>query len=71
MARAWRTTRAPIFLLGDASITCQAGDQLELEAGRRPVGHGIGQFDAAQEGGLVVGQRVQLQPDIVVTELPV
>ena len=30
-------------------------DQLELEAGQRPVGHGLGQFDAAQEGGQVVG----------------
>ena len=25
-------------------------DQLELEAGQRPIGHGLGQFDAAQEG---------------------
>ena len=37
-------------------------DQLEVKAGQRPVGHGLGQLDAAQEGGQVVGQRVQLQP---------
>ncbi len=70
IARAWRTTRAPVFLLGDASITCQAVDQLELQAAERPVGHGLRQFDAAQEGGQIVGQRVQVQPDLVVAELP-
>ncbi len=30
-------------------------DQLKLEGCQRPVGHGLGQFDAAQEGGKVVG----------------
>gem|GEM_PF-2606171 len=45
-------------------------DQLELQAGQRPVGHRLGQFNAAQEGGQVVGQRVQLQPHLVVAELP-
>lgn len=44
-------------------------DQLELQAGQRPVGHGLRQFDAAQEGGQVVDQRVQLQSHLVVTEL--
>ena len=43
-------------------------DQLELQAGQRPVRHGHGQFDAAQEGGQIVGQRVQLQPDLVIVE---
>lgn len=33
-------------------------DQLQLQAGQRPVGHGLGQLDAAQEDGQVVGQRV-------------
>jgi hypothetical protein len=45
-------------------------DQLELQAGQRPVGHFFGQFDAPQEGGQVVGQCVQLQPDLIVAELP-
>jgi hypothetical protein len=35
-------------------------DQLELQAGQRPVGHFFGQFDAPQEGGKVVGQRVKV-----------
>jgi len=39
-------------------------DQLELQTGQRPIGHRLGQFDAAQEGGLVVGQCVQLQADL-------
>ena len=43
-------------------------DQLELEAGQRPIGHGLRQFDAAQEGRQVLGQRVQLQSDLVVAE---
>lgn len=43
-------------------------DQLELHAGGRPVGHSLGQFNAAQEGGEVVGQRGQLQPHLVVAE---
>ena len=43
-------------------------DQLQLQAGHRPVGHGHGQFDAAQERCQVVGQRVQLQPDRVIAE---
>ena len=45
-------------------------DQLELQAGQRPVGHGLWQLDAAHEGGQIVGQRVQLQPHLVVAELP-
>ena len=45
-------------------------DQLQLQAGQRPVGHGLGQLDAAQECGQVVGQRVQLQPHLIVAELP-
>ncbi len=45
-------------------------DQLELEAGQRPIGHGLRQFDAAQEGCQVVGQRVQLQPYLIVAEPP-
>ena len=45
-------------------------DQLQLQAGERPVGHFLGQLDAAQEGGQVVGQGLQLQPDLVVAELP-
>ena len=43
-------------------------NQFQLQAGQRPVGHGLGQVDAAQEGGQVVGQRVQLQPHLVVAE---
>ena len=56
-----------------AGVTYHAGpdlDQLELQAGQRPVGHGLWQLDAAQEGGQIVGQRVQLQPHLVVAELP-
>lgn len=43
-------------------------DPLELQAGQRPVGNGFGQFDAAQEVGQVVGQREQLQADLVISE---
>lgn len=43
-------------------------DQLQLQAGQRPVCHCLGQLDATQEGGQVVGQRVQLQLHLVVTE---
>jgi len=42
-------------------VTQHAGtdpDQFGLEARQRPVGHGLGQFDAAQEGGEVMGQSV-------------
>jgi len=59
-------------LEGDgAGVTHDAGphlDQLELEGCQRPVGHGLGQFDAAQERCQVVGKGVQLQPDLVVTK---
>jgi hypothetical protein len=54
-----------------AGVAHDAGadlDQLELKAGQRPVGHGLGQLDAAQKGGQVVGQRVQLRRDLVVVE---
>jgi hypothetical protein len=64
---------ATAFLLGDgdfgqlesdgAGVTHDAGpnlDQLQLQAGQRPVGHRSWQFDAAQEPGQIVGQRVQL-----------
>ena len=50
--------------------TCPDLDQLQLQAGQRPVGHGLGQLDAAQEGGQVVRQGVQLQPHLIVAELP-
>jgi hypothetical protein len=43
-------------------------DQIQWRAGQRPVGHRLGQLDAAQEGGQVEGQRVQLQPHLVVAE---
>ena len=45
-------------------------DELELQARQRPVGRGFGQFNAAQNGGHVVGQRVQLQPHLDVVEPP-
>jgi len=45
-------------------------DQFELGAGQRPVDHRLGQFTAPQEGGQVVSQRLQLQPDLVVAESP-
>ncbi len=45
-------------------------DQFQLKAGQRPIGHGLGQFDAAQEGRQIVGQRVQVQPHFIVAELP-
>ena len=45
-------------------------DQLELQAGQRPLGHFLGQLDAAQEGCEVVGQCVQLQAHFIVVELP-
>jgi len=35
-------------------------DQLQLQAGQRPVGHFFGQLKAAQESGQVGGQRVEL-----------
>jgi hypothetical protein len=55
-----------------AGVTDDAGaelGQLQLQAGQRPVGHRLGQHDAAQEGGQVVGQGVQLQPQQVVAKL--
>jgi len=59
-------------LEGDgAGVTDYAGadlDQLQLQAGEGPIGHGFGQVDAAQEGGQIVGQCVQLQPHLVVAE---
>ena len=61
-------------LEGDgAGVTDDAGadlDQLQLQAGEGPIGHGLGQVDAAQEGSQVVGQRLELQPHLVVAELP-
>ena len=33
-------------------------NHLELKAGQRPVDHRLGQLDAAQEGGQVVGQSL-------------
>ena len=61
-------------LKGDGTgVTDDAGadlDQLQLQAGQRPVGHSLGQLYAAQEGGQVVGQRVQLQPHLIAGELP-
>ena len=45
-------------------------DQLQLQAVQRPVRHDLGQFDAAQGGGQIVGQRDLLQPYLVVAELP-
>ena len=44
--------------------------QLEQEAGQRPIRHRFGQLDTAKEGGEVVGQRMQLQPHLVVAEPP-
>jgi hypothetical protein len=49
-----------------AHNACPNLDQLELEAGQRPIGDCLGKLDAAQEDGQVVGQRVQLQLDLVV-----
>ena len=61
-------------LKGDgAGVSHDAGSdlyQLELQAEQRPVRNGLGQIDAAQEGGQGVGERVQLQPDLVVAEPP-
>ncbi len=54
-----------------AGVAHDAGtllDQLQLQAGQRPVGNFFGQIDAAQEHSHVVGQRVQLQPDLVIAE---
>ncbi len=45
-------------------------DQLQLQAGQRPLGHFLGQLDTAQEGGQVVGQCMQLQAHLIVAELP-
>ena len=56
MARACRTTRAPILM----SLSCRLV--------RRPVGHGLGQTHMGEEDGQVVGQRVQLEPHLVVPE---
>ena len=61
-------------LEGDcAGVTDDAGtdfDQLELQAVQLPLGHFLGQLDAAQEGCEVVGQCVQLQAHFIVVELP-
>lgn len=43
-------------------------DQLELQAGQRPVCHRFGQPDMAEEDGEVVGQSMELEPDLVVPE---
>ena len=37
-------------------------DQPELQAGQRPVGHGLALLDAAQGRGKVVDQRLSLSP---------
>ena len=52
-------------------VTQDAGtnlNQLQLQARQRPVGRGLRQRDAAQERGQIVGEGVQLQPDLVVAE---
>ena len=68
----WAGHRDPGELEGDgARMTYYAGtnpDQLELQAGQRPVGHFPGQVDATQESGRITGQCVQLQPHLVVAE---
>lgn len=46
-------------------------EQLELQAGKRPFGHFLGQFYAAQNRYEAVGKRVRSQPDRVIEELPV
>ncbi len=61
MARTIVTVTATSASLEDdgAGMTLDAGtvlDQLELKVGQLPVGHGLGQIDAAQEGFQVVGQ---------------
>jgi hypothetical protein len=43
-------------------------DQFQLQAGQRPVVHCLRQLDTAQEGCQILGQHVQLQPDLVVAE---
>ena len=53
IVRAWRTTRPDLY-------------QIQLQAGQGPLGHFLGQFDAAQEGCQVVGQRVELQDGTLV-----
>lgn len=45
-------------------------DQFQLQTDEGPFGHGVWQHNAAQEGGQIVGQRVQLQSHPVVVELP-
>src|SRR3546814_12978922 len=68
-----RSTRTDTLFPYTTLFRSDAGadlDQLELQAGQRPVRHGLGQFAAAQEGCQVVGQRVQLPPHLVVPELP-
>ena len=42
--------------------------QLELETGQRPVDHCLGRIEAAQECGQVVGQRMQLQPHLIIAK---
>ena len=44
-------------------------DQLQLQAGQRPVGHGFAQLGLTQECGHVVGQRVKLQAHRFLSEL--
>ncbi|MCK9991773.1 MAG: hypothetical protein Dbin4_00293 [Alphaproteobacteria bacterium] len=67
------TATSASWKVDGGGVTHDAGpylDQLELEAGQRPIGHRLGQLDAAQEGRQVAGRRVQLQPDLVVAEPP-
>ena len=49
---------------------CTELDGLEAQVGQKPVGHGFGRPDTAEEDGKVAGQRVQLQPHLVVADPP-
>jgi hypothetical protein len=51
-----------------AGITHNTGsnlDQLQLQAGQRPISDGLGQIDATQKCGKITGYCVQVQPHLI------
>lgn len=54
-----------------AGVAHDAGtdlDQLELQAGQRPIRHGFGQADIREEDSEDVGQCVELEPNLAVPQ---
>lgn len=55
------------FAEGCANL-CADLDELVLQSGQGPVFDGIGQGQRAQEVAEIVGQRMDLEPNLVVTK---